>query len=259
MRIARELAGYSLGEADLLRRAMGKKIPAEMAAHREKFIEGARREREIAKGVAETDLRAGGEIRRLRLQQGPRRRLCAGRLSDGVSEGELSGRIPRRVDDARYRQHRPAQRLPPGSAAAGHSRWRRRTSTAREAVLRLRCGGGRHLLRAGRREGRRPAGDGACRRGAQSGRAVHQPRRFRRRVDPQAGQQARLRKSGARRRLRCAQCQPPAAGGNPPTPSSAARGAQQRERESGQATLFGESAATDDDLRLAPCRRLAGA
>jgi DNA polymerase-3 subunit alpha len=41
MNIARELAGYSLGEADLLRRAMGKKIPAEMAVHHEKFVKGA--------------------------------------------------------------------------------------------------------------------------------------------------------------------------------------------------------------------------
>ncbi len=41
MRIARELAGYTMGEADLLRRAMGKKIPAEMIPHRENFIKGA--------------------------------------------------------------------------------------------------------------------------------------------------------------------------------------------------------------------------
>jgi DNA polymerase-3 subunit alpha len=41
MNIARELAGYSLGEADLLRRAMGKKIASEMAVHEQKFIEGA--------------------------------------------------------------------------------------------------------------------------------------------------------------------------------------------------------------------------
>jgi DNA polymerase-3 subunit alpha len=41
MNIARELAGYSLGEADLLRRAMGKKIPAEMAVHHERFVKGA--------------------------------------------------------------------------------------------------------------------------------------------------------------------------------------------------------------------------
>ncbi len=41
MRIARELAGYSMGQADLLRRAMGKKIPAEMATHHELFLKGA--------------------------------------------------------------------------------------------------------------------------------------------------------------------------------------------------------------------------
>ncbi|VFU17433.1 DNA polymerase III alpha subunit [anaerobic digester metagenome] len=41
MQIAQKLAGYSLGKADLLRRAMGKKIPAEMAQHREIFVEGA--------------------------------------------------------------------------------------------------------------------------------------------------------------------------------------------------------------------------
>src|SRR5579884_2246718 len=41
MQIANRLAGYSLGEADLLRRAMGKKIAEEMAAQRERFVSGA--------------------------------------------------------------------------------------------------------------------------------------------------------------------------------------------------------------------------
>lgn len=41
MKIAQDLAGYSLGEADLLRRAMGKKKLAEMKKHRTKFIDGA--------------------------------------------------------------------------------------------------------------------------------------------------------------------------------------------------------------------------
>jgi len=53
MRIARELAGYTMGEADILRRAMGKKIPAEMIPQREKFMKGAA-ERKIASSVAET-------------------------------------------------------------------------------------------------------------------------------------------------------------------------------------------------------------
>ncbi|HJU18411.1 MAG TPA: DNA polymerase III subunit alpha [Stellaceae bacterium] len=41
MQIAQVLAGYSLGSADLLRRAMGKKIQAEMDAQRQSFVEGA--------------------------------------------------------------------------------------------------------------------------------------------------------------------------------------------------------------------------
>jgi DNA polymerase-3 subunit alpha len=41
MQIANVLAGYSLGEADLLRRAMGKKNPEEMAKQRVRFVQGA--------------------------------------------------------------------------------------------------------------------------------------------------------------------------------------------------------------------------
>jgi DNA polymerase-3 subunit alpha len=41
MQIAQVLSGYTLGGADLLRRAMGKKIQAEMDAQRQNFIEGA--------------------------------------------------------------------------------------------------------------------------------------------------------------------------------------------------------------------------
>jgi DNA polymerase-3 subunit alpha len=41
MEAARVLSGYSLGEADLLRRAMGKKIRSEMEAQRKRFVEGA--------------------------------------------------------------------------------------------------------------------------------------------------------------------------------------------------------------------------
>ncbi|WP_421925396.1 DNA polymerase III subunit alpha [Neoaquamicrobium sediminum] len=47
MQIAQELAGYSLGQADLLRRAMGKKIRAEMEKQRGIFVEGA-----TSRGVA---------------------------------------------------------------------------------------------------------------------------------------------------------------------------------------------------------------
>lgn len=47
MQIAQELAGYTLGQADLLRRAMGKKIRAEMDKQRDVFVAGA-----VERGVA---------------------------------------------------------------------------------------------------------------------------------------------------------------------------------------------------------------
>ncbi|WP_108661144.1 DNA polymerase III subunit alpha [Acuticoccus kandeliae] len=50
MQIAQVLSGYSLGEADLLRRAMGKKIAAEMAVQRDRFVDGA-----VERGTAAAD------------------------------------------------------------------------------------------------------------------------------------------------------------------------------------------------------------
>jgi len=50
MQIAQVMAGYSLGEADLLRRAMGKKDKAEMAKQQARFVEGATKN-----GVKERD------------------------------------------------------------------------------------------------------------------------------------------------------------------------------------------------------------
>jgi DNA polymerase-3 subunit alpha len=51
MRIASDLAGFSLGQADILRRAMGKKKASEMEKQRDRFIGGAT-ERGIPKGKA---------------------------------------------------------------------------------------------------------------------------------------------------------------------------------------------------------------
>jgi DNA polymerase-3 subunit alpha len=52
MKMAQELAGYSLGQADLLRRAMGKKKVSEMQKHRETFIDGAAKNG-VSKRIAE--------------------------------------------------------------------------------------------------------------------------------------------------------------------------------------------------------------
>jgi DNA polymerase III subunit alpha len=48
--IARDLAGYSLAQADILRRAMGKKIKAEMDAQRGRFVSGA-----VERGLSKSD------------------------------------------------------------------------------------------------------------------------------------------------------------------------------------------------------------
>jgi DNA polymerase-3 subunit alpha len=52
MQAAQILAGYSLGGADLLRRAMGKKIKAEMDAQRDLFVSGCKEHHQIDKGKA---------------------------------------------------------------------------------------------------------------------------------------------------------------------------------------------------------------
>lgn len=52
MQIAQVLAGFSLGEADLMRRAMGKKKKEEMAKQRERFVEGSAT-RGISRGLAD--------------------------------------------------------------------------------------------------------------------------------------------------------------------------------------------------------------
>jgi DNA polymerase-3 subunit alpha len=50
IQIAQVMGGYTLGQADLLRRAMGKKDKAEMARHQAKFVEGA-----VERGVSKKD------------------------------------------------------------------------------------------------------------------------------------------------------------------------------------------------------------
>ena len=52
MQSVSELAGFTLAEADLLRRAMGKKKEDVMAAQREKFVEGCEAKNQIGKDLA---------------------------------------------------------------------------------------------------------------------------------------------------------------------------------------------------------------
>ena len=56
MKIAQDMGGYSLGQADLLRRAMGKKKMSEMLKHKDNFLEGSQKngvDKKIAEGLWE--------------------------------------------------------------------------------------------------------------------------------------------------------------------------------------------------------------
>ncbi len=121
MQIANRLAGYSLGEADLLRRAMGKKDPEAMAKQRERFVRGAT-ERGLQRQESREALRFDGAVRRLRLQQIARGRVCAARVSDGVSQDALPGRVHGRAAHLRFRQHRRCREVHQRVSRDGHSR-----------------------------------------------------------------------------------------------------------------------------------------
>ena len=200
MQIARTLAGYSLGEADLLRRAMGKKKKEEMDQQRARFLSGSRRT-QYRRRPGRPGVRADGQVRRLWLQQVPRRALCDDHLSNRLAEGQCAGRVLRRLDEPRSVQHRQAGRVLPGRPAP-----RRLDPPARRQPLRrgLRGRGRRGALRPGRGAQCRPAGDGASGGRPGGGGAVSRPVRLRRAGRSAPGQQARAGKPGPRRRLRFA-------------------------------------------------------
>jgi DNA polymerase-3 subunit alpha len=63
MKIASVLAGYSLGQADLLRKAMGKKKLDVMQAERARFVKGSKEHSGLAEKALGRDLRQGREVR----------------------------------------------------------------------------------------------------------------------------------------------------------------------------------------------------
>src|SRR5438876_524097 len=101
MAAASKLAGYSLAQADLLRRAMGKKDKKTMAKERNNFIEGCAHTNKIPEKKGERDLRFARKIRGLRIQQEPQRGLRRHQLSHGLLKGALSGRVHGRIAEQR--------------------------------------------------------------------------------------------------------------------------------------------------------------
>ena len=92
MQLAQKLAGYSLGEADLMRRAMGKKKKEEMAKHEDKFVDGAVRMRHCQR-KSRKNLFPDGAVCRLWIQSLALFCVCLSGLSNGLLESELSRRI----------------------------------------------------------------------------------------------------------------------------------------------------------------------
>ncbi len=139
MQIGQVIGGLTLGGADLLRRAMGKKKRrGDGAAARR--VRRRRGEERPVEGQGDAALRPDGEVRGLRLQPLARRRLRAARLPDGLHEGapwrRFHGRQPV-AGDGRHRQGAPVLR--------GRARQRPRRAAARHQRLGL-------PLPAGRRE-----------------------------------------------------------------------------------------------------------
>ena len=126
MEVAKVLSGYSLGDADLLRRAMGKKIKSEMDAQRERFVSGAK-EGGLDKANANEifDLLAKFADYGFNKSHAAAYALVA--FQTAYLKANYPGRVHGGVDDARSRQHRQALRIPPRGAASrlqGRSRLR---------------------------------------------------------------------------------------------------------------------------------------
>ena len=92
MAIAQKLAGYSLGQADILRRAMGKKKKEELDKQYDRLLRRHERAR-LLRERRQDALGHPAPVLRLRLQQGPLRGVRPGLLLDRLPQGQL----PRRV------------------------------------------------------------------------------------------------------------------------------------------------------------------
>ena len=137
MQIAQVLGGYSLGGADLLRRAMGKKKPEEMAKQKQIFLDGARSQADRSPD-RRPGVRADGVLRRLRVQPLALGGVRLDHVPDRVPQAPLPARVHGRPDVVRRRQrrqhrqvHRRGPRDGPGGRAPRHQRVAVRTSRSR--------------------------------------------------------------------------------------------------------------------------------
>ena len=163
MQIAQVMAGYSLGDADLLRRAMGKKIRSEMEKQRAIFVAGAVKNG-VPKGQAETIFE-----------------LLAKFADYGFNKSHAAAYALVSYHTAYMKAHYPVEflaasmtldlnntdKLSEFRAEAQRLGIKVEAPSINRSGADLRGQRRHHLLRAGRAEGRRPAGGRTDRRGAQ--------------------------------------------------------------------------------------------
>ena len=128
--ILQQFAGYSLGEADTVRKAMGKKIASLMTQEREKFVQGALSqgfENDTATQIF--DLHRA--LRRVCLQQGPQRQLRADLLLDRLLQDPPQRRVhgggaerPRGQPGTGRHRHQRVLQARDSRAAARHQPFR---------------------------------------------------------------------------------------------------------------------------------------
>ena len=108
MRIAAVLAGFTMGQSDMLRKAMGKKDPKVMAKQREAFMDGAE-----AKGISEKKATKIFDLMEFFAGYGFNKShsttYALRGLSDRLPEGELSRALHGRAADDRSGEHRQAR------------------------------------------------------------------------------------------------------------------------------------------------------
>ena len=91
-------AGFSIGEAEGLRRAMSRKrSDAAIEAYHERFVEGAARQHGVDGGCRRARVGDGQGVLRVRVPQGPRRRVRAARLPVDLAARPLRAGVPVRA------------------------------------------------------------------------------------------------------------------------------------------------------------------
>ena len=190
MRIAQILAGYSLGEADLLRRAMGKKKKEEMDQQRVRFLTGAA-ERGLGAADAEDMFERMAKFAGYGFNKGH----AAPYALIAYQTAWLKANTPVEFFAASLSLEISNYRQTGGFLPRREASGRRDSAAGRQSLgRRLRSGGGASSLRLGRRAERGPPGDGAGGPEQATGRPLPGHLRFPRGTDRSAsGQQARLR------------------------------------------------------------------